>query len=72
MEDNENENLLIEFKIDNNVMRRVAEHLHKRYDESLSYSKKEELSIKFQKIYDKIMILLFVWLTKILFVWLIS
>lgn len=68
----ENEELIAEFKFNKDEMKRTIEYLTEKRDKSLSYSKKEELSIKFQKLYDKIMILLFVWLIKILFIWLIS
>jgi hypothetical protein len=72
MNDNDNEKEIIEMKIDKEELNVILNVFQEKFDNSLSYSKKEELSIKFQKIYDKIMILLFVWLIKILFVWLIS
>lgn len=70
--ESENEETLVEFKINREELDVITEVLKNKYDEKISYSKKEEISILFQKVYDKIMILLFVWLIKRLFVWLIS
>jgi translation initiation factor 2 beta subunit (eIF-2beta)/eIF-5 len=70
--ESENEKVVAEMKINREELDTIIKVFKEKYDEKISYSKKEEISIKFQKIYDKIMILLFVWLVKRLFVWLIS